>query len=195
MRNISHRCGLRGCRVGEASNPGPVQTRNARRLQSTQLDFESGSSFKVVDSTSQRGQTPPSISRGRFHVLSNKGEDEEAFHVCRTRSSVDHGGRVAVRSSQTVLSPPKRLRLTCGDLPRLSQASTVRRPPQSLCDALEFDLTREDSDHDPISPVCRDTVADSPSPCVETQPDHDRFSAAESDESDTESVQRQSNRR
>ena len=195
VRNISHRCGLRGCRVGEASNPGPVQTRNARRLQSTQLDCESGSSFNVVDSTSQRGQTPPSISRGRFHVLSSEGEEEEVFHVCTARSSVDHRGRVVVRSSQTVPSPPKRLRLSCGDLPRLSQASTVPRPPQSLCDALEFDLTREDSDHDPLSLVCGGTVADPPSLSVETQQDHNRFSATESDESDTESVQRQSNRR
>ena len=106
VRNISHRCGLRGCHVGAASNPGPVQTRNARRLQSTQLDCESGSSFE------QR-------------------RDEEVFHVCRAQSSVNHGGPVVVRSNQTVLSPPKRLRLTCGDLPRLSQATTVP-PPQSL---------------------------------------------------------------
>ena len=85
-------------------------------------------------------------------MLSSEGEDGEALHVCFARSSVDHGGRVAVRSSQTVPSPPKRLRLTCGNLHRLSQASTVPRPAQSLCDALEFDLTREDSDHDPIFP-------------------------------------------
>ena len=30
----------------------------------------------------------------------------------------------------------------------MSQASTVPVPSQSLCDALEFDLTREDSDRD-----------------------------------------------
>ena len=30
--------GLRGVRVGEASHPGPVQTRNTRRLLSTQID-------------------------------------------------------------------------------------------------------------------------------------------------------------
>ena len=87
-------------------------------------------------------------------------------------------------SSQTVLSPPERF-------PRLFQASTVPRPPQSLCDSLEFDL----SNHDPFFFVCGDTVAHPPSPSVETQQDHSRFSATESDESDTESVQRQSNRR
>ena len=31
-RLIAHQCGLSGCRVGEASNPGPVQTRQARRM-------------------------------------------------------------------------------------------------------------------------------------------------------------------
>ena len=30
---VFHQCGFRGCRIGEASNPGPVQTRQARRLE------------------------------------------------------------------------------------------------------------------------------------------------------------------
>ena len=33
VRVVVHRCGLLGFRVGEASNPGPVQTRQARRLE------------------------------------------------------------------------------------------------------------------------------------------------------------------
>ena len=32
-----HRCGCLGCRVGEASNPGPVQTRQARRAEHDQV--------------------------------------------------------------------------------------------------------------------------------------------------------------
>ena len=32
-RIVFHQCGFRGCRIGEASNPGPVQTRQARRLE------------------------------------------------------------------------------------------------------------------------------------------------------------------
>ena len=32
--------GFRGVQVGEASHPGPVQTQNAKRLQSTQVDSE-----------------------------------------------------------------------------------------------------------------------------------------------------------
>ena len=40
---VSHQCGFRGCRIGEASNPGPVQTRQARRqhadiVRATQID-------------------------------------------------------------------------------------------------------------------------------------------------------------
>ena len=33
VRVVVHQCGFLGCRVGEASNPGPVQTRQARRLE------------------------------------------------------------------------------------------------------------------------------------------------------------------
>ena len=32
-RVILHQCGFQGCRVGEASNPGPVVTRQGRRSQ------------------------------------------------------------------------------------------------------------------------------------------------------------------
>ena len=33
VRVVVHQCGFAGCRVGEASNTGPVQTRQARRLE------------------------------------------------------------------------------------------------------------------------------------------------------------------
>ena len=42
-RAIAHQCGLLGCRVGEGSNPGLVQTRQARRLErlrSTQVETQ-----------------------------------------------------------------------------------------------------------------------------------------------------------
>ena len=32
-KTVFHQCGFQGCRIGEASNPGPVQTRQARRLE------------------------------------------------------------------------------------------------------------------------------------------------------------------
>ena len=37
LRLVFHRCGFLGCRVGEASNPGPVQTRQARRAEHDRL--------------------------------------------------------------------------------------------------------------------------------------------------------------
>ena len=43
-RVILHQCGFQGCRVGEASNPGPVVTRQGRRSQAfhdTQVDVSS----------------------------------------------------------------------------------------------------------------------------------------------------------
>ena len=44
-RVIHHQCAFQGCRVGEASNPGPVQTRQARSLERsipfTQVDVSS----------------------------------------------------------------------------------------------------------------------------------------------------------
>ena len=71
---------------------------------------------------------------------------EEAIQVHRARSSADHEGRVAVALRRTVPATTKRLRLTCRNHHRMSQASTVPGISQTLCDA--FDLTREDSDLD-----------------------------------------------
>ena len=125
--------GLRGVRVGEASHPGPVQTRNTRRLLSTQIDPDDD----------------PPVRSGRFAPLSSDSDGENHdVHVCRAPTGAINCGRVAVLSSRIVPSAPKRLRLTSRNLHRMSQASTVPGPSQSLCDALEFDLTREDSDRD-----------------------------------------------
>ena len=43
-RIIRHQCGVLGCRVGEASNPGPVVTRQGRRqaFHDTQIDVNMG---------------------------------------------------------------------------------------------------------------------------------------------------------
>ena len=38
-RLVLHQCGYDGCRVGEASKPGRVQTRSAK-LRTTQLDSD-----------------------------------------------------------------------------------------------------------------------------------------------------------
>ena len=123
---------MRGVRGGEASHPGPVQTRSTRRLLSTQIDPDDD----------------PPVRSGRFAPLSNTDGENHDVHVCRARTSAIDCGRVAVLSGRIVPSAPKRLRLTSRNLHRMSQASTVPGPSQSLCDVLEFDLTREDSDRD-----------------------------------------------
>ena len=56
LRLVVHRCGFLGCRVGEASNPGPVQTRQARRAEhdrltarrQTQVDVSSDEEEPIV---------------------------------------------------------------------------------------------------------------------------------------------------
>ena len=59
--------GLCGVRVGEASHPGPVQTQNARRLQSTQVDSE-GFVPRTVGrrSTQIDPEDDPPVRSGRF---------------------------------------------------------------------------------------------------------------------------------
>ena len=114
---------MRGVRVGEASHPGPVQTRNARRLLSTQLDPDDD----------------PPVRSGRFGPLSSDSDGDHDVHVCRAPTSAVDCERVAVLSGRVVPSAPKRLRLTSRNL-RMSQASTLP--------AAEFDLTRADSDRD-----------------------------------------------
>ena len=47
-RIVQHQCGFLGCRVGEASNPGPAITRQRRRLERpTQIDVSSDEEFLV----------------------------------------------------------------------------------------------------------------------------------------------------
>ena len=118
--------GLRGVRVGEASHPGPVQTRNARRLQSTLVDSE-----RAMVSTQIDPDDDPPVSSGRFAPLSS---DSDSPHVRHAPADAVDGGRIAVR---IVPSAPKRLRLTSRSL-RMSKASTLP--------AVEFALTQVDSD-------------------------------------------------
>ena len=59
-RVVLHQCGYDGCRVGEASNPGPFQTCSAK-LRTTQLD----SDLEQV------------VTGGRYAVLSGDGSDDE----------------------------------------------------------------------------------------------------------------------
>ena len=105
--------GMRGVRVGEASHPGPVQTRNARRLMSTQLDPDD--------------------------EMSSDSDGDHDVHVCRAPTSAIDYGRVAVLSGPVVPSAPKRLRLTSRNL-RVSHASTL---PAAEFDLTRVDSDRD----------------------------------------------------
>ena len=86
------RYGLRGVRVGEASHPGPVQTRHARRLQSTLVDSdaftaEEGTQIDLEDDTPMIcGRLSPS-SGATPHV-----------HVCHAHTGGEDSLRVASRA-------------------------------------------------------------------------------------------------
>ena len=105
-RPVLHQCGYNGCRVGEASNPGPVQTRSAK-LRTTQLDSD-----------------PEVVTGGRYAVLSGDRSEDDG-PATGALSSADLSGRdirvdSACRTGR-VRNARKRL--------RLSQASTVVAPP------------------------------------------------------------------
>ena len=119
-RLVLHQCGYDGCRVGEASNPGPVQTRSAK-LRTTQLDSD-----------------PEVVTGGRYAVLSGDSSEDDGPTIRALSSSADLRGRdIRVDSvcgaGSVRNSARKRL--------RLSQASTVVAPPESVVDALEADLS------------------------------------------------------
>ena len=83
------------------------------------------------------------LPSGRFAALaSESGDESPVAHACRAPSDVVHYVGVAVPAIP-VASAPKRLRLTSRNLHRMSQASPA--VPESVCDALEFDLTRAEA--------------------------------------------------
>ena len=86
-----------------------------------------------------RGQAFQIYHSSAQDLLLSEGEDEDAIHVCRAQSSADHGGRVAAIEPNCSFGTQVAISTAC-----MSQASTVPDPSQSLCDALVFDLTRED---------------------------------------------------
>ena len=87
-------------------------------------------------------QVASPVTANRFAVLRAAEEDHvQAVSVCRDPGHVPGHGRVAVPASASQNSQPvsKRLRLT-------SRGSAVMfSPGDNVVDALEFDLTREDS--------------------------------------------------
>ena len=75
-RVVRHQCGFQGCRVGEASNPGPVQTRQARRLERlipcTQVDVSSDEEV-LVRRNSGRHVVPRTVGELPATVLASPG--------------------------------------------------------------------------------------------------------------------------
>ena len=117
-RLVLHQCGCVGCRVGEASNHGPVQTRSAK-LRTTQLDSD-----------------PEVVTGGRHAVLSGDSSEDDGPTTWACSSAVSRGRDIRIDSvcrEGSVRNVRKRL--------RLSQASTVVAPPESVVDALEADLS------------------------------------------------------
>ena len=76
MQIVFHQCGFLGCRVCEASNPGPVETRQTRRMHAdivcgaTQIDVSSedepiirpNSGRDVIATTTSRVHQPSRAS-------------------------------------------------------------------------------------------------------------------------------------
>ena len=106
-----------------------------------------------VRPTSFDSDCEPLVSSGWFAVLSSDSDEDGnlAESVQRASCHAIDCGRVAVAVSQVLRRSPKRLRLTSHNLGRMSQASTV--VASIRCAALEYDLTRADSDHDTPLPM------------------------------------------
>ena len=65
---MTHQCGWKGCRVGEASNPGPRQSQEHVECRTTQVDWGGSVSFDmtVADSPDEGETAAPSWDpRGR----------------------------------------------------------------------------------------------------------------------------------
>ena len=75
-RIVSHRCGFRWCRVGEASNPGPVQTRQARQTEHDRLTARALTQVEV--SSDDEPIVRPNIGR---HVVARTNAAQGARGV------------------------------------------------------------------------------------------------------------------
>ena len=94
MGIVFHRCGLRGCRVGEASNPGPVVIRQARRVEYDRSAAR-GSHVQVDVSSDDEVLVRPNIGR---HVVARRDGAERA----RCRNHVESGHNDEVPSTVQV---------------------------------------------------------------------------------------------
>ena len=153
-RTIS-RYGYRGCRVGEATHPGPSVLRSNLLKREGPCASRRQSRFTQVDSDCE-----PLLHNGG---VASDSEEEETQAVSVHQApvhSVDEG-RIAMPVRQVSSRVPKRLRLTG------HQHGTM--PTDDVCEALEFDLTQGDSsgfDNPPLPPPVLP-----PPPVLRTQAD------------------------
>ena len=130
---------MRGVRVGEASNPSPVTTRGASRILATQVD-------------SSGIEHERDLGSGR--LTRDESDDDPELEL-----PVDN----ELLPSPTRRRPSRRLVLVPGTGSARSQSFQIpptvvdSPPPSNVLDALEFDLTIEDSDEvdccDPVAQV------------------------------------------
>ena len=156
-RTIS-RYGYRGCRVGEATHPGPSVLRsNLLKREARPCASRRRSRFTQVDSDCE-----PLLHDGG--VANDSEEETQVVSVHQTPGNSVIEGRVALPVRQISSRVPKRLRLTG------HHHGTA--PTDDICDALEFDLTQGDSSGLDAPPPLPPPIL--PPPCVpHTQVDSD----------------------
>ena len=114
----------------------------------------------------------PLLTTGRVAVLSSDGAEDgpQAVSVCVPRIFPDRQWwEVAAAASPVCLYPPKRLRWTSRNVCRGRDASTVAVPSASLCDTLECDVTRADSEPDLPPPMCPPSILPTHMECEATR--------------------------
>ena len=128
----------------------PVDESRNVECQGTVVDVDSDDEFFVRDTQMDSDDSnAPLVRSGRFAALSMSVDEHQFADAVRAPPGVCDHGRVAVQTVHT--RGFKRLRRTRQE--RVSQTTTVALP-ESIEEALQFDLTQHDSDVD------RSNVAD-----------------------------------
>ena len=140
--------GWRGVRVGEASNPGPVQTRSARRLAEPLQDTVQDS-VRVDVSTSRRRRRRLRALLWSWDSDSDLAEPVQT-QVRRSQRSFGRRGSCPLQPWQAC-GPQDRWRIVCDGSCKSRSFLRSRilargRKSEDVVDALESDLVVEDSD-------------------------------------------------
>ena len=141
-RVIHLQCGFQGCRVGEASNPGPAQTRQARRLERsipcTQVDVSSDEEVFVRRNSGRHvvprtvGELPATVPASPGALVMAGLLPEHEFPTNNTQRSQRMGSTPATAGEPETTVPASHSALVAGGM-------AVDVPP-TLLDELEEDL-------------------------------------------------------